>query len=384
MPGVLRIGWLLIGLALGLGAQQQQLDPGLTKALTAHKAGDMDTAVREYRAFLQTKPNSVEARTNLGAALARQGRFEEAVAEYKLALKLAPSNPGISLNLGLAYYKTGDLTAAAKELSALRALVGEQPQVTMLLADTYLQLGQNEKVIQLLKPVAEKQPDDLGIAYLLGSALAREKQIDEGQKYLDKILRNGDSAEARLLIGTAKIAAADFSGALGEFQKAAAINPKLPMLNAYLGQSLMATGDTAAASKAFVAELEQNPNDFNSNLNLAVIRKQDQLYVEAERHLARALRVRPGDLSVRYQQSTIMLAQGKAEPARLALESILKEAPKFTEAHVSLATVYYRLKRKADGDRERAIVQQLNAEAQTNQPKGDVGRGPEAATAKAQ
>ena len=203
------------------------------------------------------------------------------------------------------------------------------------------------------------------------------------QCYLDKILRNGDSAEARLLIGTAKIAAADFSGALGEFQKAAAINPKLPMLNAYLGQSLMATGDTAAASKAFLAELEQNPNDFNSNLNLAVIRKQDQLYVEAERHLARALRVRPGDLSVRYQQSTIMLAQGKAEPARLALESILKEAPKFTEAHVSLATVYYRLKRKVDGDRERAIVQQLNAEAQKNQPQGDVARGPEAA-AKAQ
>ena len=383
MPGVLRIGCWLIGLALGLAAQQQPLDPGLTKALTAHKAGDTDTAVREYRAFLQTKPNSVEARTNLGAALARQGRFDEAVAEYKLALKLAPSNPGISLNLGLAYYKTGDLTAAAKELSALRALVGEQPQVTMLLADTYLQLGQHDKVIQLLKPVAEKQPDDLGIAYLLGSALAREKQIDEGQKYLDKILRNGDSAEARLLIGTAKIAAADFSGALGEFQKAAAINPKLPMLNAYLGQSLMATGDTAAASKAFLAELEQNPNDFNSNLNLAVIRKQDQLYVEAERHLARALRVRPGDLSVRYQQSTIMLAQGKAEPARLALESILKEAPKFTEAHVSLATVYYRLKRKVDGDRERAIVQQLNAEAQKTQPQGDVARGPEAA-AKAQ
>ena len=149
MPVLLRIGWLLIGLALGLSAQQQQLDPGLTKALAAHKAGDIDTAVREYRAFLQTKPNSVEARTNLGAALARQGKFDEAVAEYKLALKLAPSNPGISLNLGLAYYKTGDLTAAAKELSALRALVGEQPQVTMLLADTYLQLGQNDKVIQI-------------------------------------------------------------------------------------------------------------------------------------------------------------------------------------------------------------------------------------------
>lgn len=356
---------------------QHQVDPGLTKALAAHKAGDMDAAIREYRAFLKTRPNSVEARSNLGAALARQGQFDAAVTEYKQALRLQPANPGISFNLGLAYYKTGDLTAAAKELSALRALVGDQPQVTLLLADTYLQLGQNGKVIQLLRPLADKPPDDLGVAYLLGSALARDKQIEEGQKYLDKILRNGESAEARLLMGTAKIAAADFAGALADFQKAAEINPKLPTLNSYLGQSLMATGDTAAASRAFLAELAQNPNDFASNLNLAVIRKQDQQYDEANRHLARALRLRPGDIGVRYQQATILLAQGKAEPARLELESIVKGAPKFTEAHVSLATVYYRLKRKADGDRERAIVQQLNAEAQLKQPKGDVARGPE-------
>lgn len=46
----------------------------------------------------------------------------------------------------------------------------------------------------------------------------------------------------------------------------------------------------------------------------------------------------------------------------------MKEAPNFTEAHVTLATVYYRLKRKAEGDRERAVVQKLTAEAQAKQP----------------
>jgi hypothetical protein len=42
----------------------------------------------------------------------------------------------------------------------------------------------------------------------------------------------------------------------------------------------------------------------------------------------------------------------------------VKNAPNFTEAHVSLATVYYREKRKVDGDRERAIVDRLTAERQ--------------------
>jgi hypothetical protein len=44
------------------------------------------------------------------------------------------------------------------------------------------------------------------------------------------------------------------------------------------------------------------------------------------------------------------------------LEAIVKEAPSFLEAHVALATAYYRLQRKVDGDRERAIVEKLNQE----------------------
>jgi tetratricopeptide (TPR) repeat protein len=351
-----------------------QIDPGMAKALEAHRAGRMDEAIREYRAFLKVKPSSMEARGNLGAALAAQGLFSEAITEYKAALKLAPSNPGISFNLALAYYKTGELQQAVRELSALRALVGEDPRLNLLLADSWLQLGENDRVIRLLSPVADRDPSDLGVAYVLGNALMRAGKVYEGQKQLDKILRKGDSAEARLLMGTAKVTASDFAGALAEFQKAVEMNPKVPTLQAAYGQALMATGDTAGAAKAFEAELAQNPNDFVSNLNLAVLRKQDQQYADAMKLLDRALRLRPGDLGVRYQQATILLAENKVEPARVALESILKEAPKFVEAHVSLATVYYRLKRKADGDKERAIVQQLNAEAQEKQPKGEVTR----------
>ena len=86
------------------------------------------------------------------------------------------------------------------------------------------------------------------------------------------------------------------------------------------------------------------------------------------------MKIRPGDLGVRYQVATIYLAQGRIEDARKELESCVKDASNFTEAHVSLATVYYRLKRKEDGDPGAAIVQKLNEEAQANQPKGEVIR----------
>lgn len=358
---------LIIGVFVMLA---QPLDPDLEKALKAHQSGDMETAVAQYRLYLKKKPNAYESRANLGAALAKLGFFEEAISEYKQALKLAPSNPGISFNLALAYYKTGELTSAARELSALRALVGEQPNVNLLLADTWLQLGENQRVIQILTPMADQSAEDLGVAYVLGMALLREKRVDEGQRYLDRILSKGESAESLLLLGTSKFSVGDFPNAQKDFQRAAELNPELPTVQSNLGQVLMATGDTAGAKKAFEAELKQNPNDFISNLQLGVIEKQDENFDQALARFARALRVKPGDIGVRYQQAAILLAQNKIEPARLELESIVKEADNFTEAHVSLATVYYRLKRKEDGDRERAIVQRLNAEAQAKQPKG--------------
>lgn len=50
------------------------------------------------------------------------------------------------------------------------------------------------------------------------------------------------------------------------------------------------------------------------------------------------------------------------------LEAVAKEFPDFVEARVLLASVYYRLNRKADGDREQAVVNKLNAEQQAKQP----------------
>ena len=55
------------------------------------------------------------------------------------------------------------------------------------------------------------------------------------------------------------------------------------------------------------------------------------------------------------------MARGENEAALAMLEPIVKESPTFIEAHVSLATVYYRLKRKDEGDREKATVAELTS-----------------------
>lgn len=343
-------------------------DALLRRAVELHQAGDITGAIREYRAYLQQAPKSVMARSNLGAALSKAGQYEDAIGEYTQALEVEPRNLPIRVNLALAYYKTSQISAAAEELTKV---VQQQPtnrQAVFLLADCDLRLGANKKVIELLSPLEKASPDDKALMYLLGTALIRDRQPERGQLLVYRILRDGESAEARLLLGTTKMNAQEFAEALVDLEKAAELNPQLPDVFSYYGLALLATGDMAAAAGAFRKELESNPNDFVSNLQLGVIFRQDQRYDEARSSFDRALRARPGDPGVRYQLATLELTIGNLEKACSALEQLTRETPQFVEAHVSLATVYYRLKRKAEGDRERATVLKLNAESQATQP----------------
>jgi tetratricopeptide (TPR) repeat protein len=350
------------------GAQSAQSPQELLKeAISLQQAGKLDDAIRDYRLLLDKYPDIPQLRSNLGTALAGEGRYTEAIAEYKRALA-GKSDPQVQLNLALAYYKTSELTEAITALEQVRKESPANTQALMLLADCHLRLGHNKDVIALLDSEKQDNLNDSALTYLLGTALVRDGQTARGQLVIDKILKNGDSAEARLLMGTTEYKAGDFSGALADLQKAVELNPKLPDVYSYYGLALLATGDQAGARTAFDHELQLNPNNFDANLRMGVLLRQDDDNEKASRFLHHALQIRPGDLGVRYQIAAMELSEGQIDPAIRDLEAILKEAPQFTEAHVSLATAYYRQKRKADGDRERAIVAKLNAARQANEP----------------
>ncbi|MGH9649447.1 MAG: tetratricopeptide repeat protein, partial [Terriglobales bacterium] len=78
--------------------------------------------------------------------------------------------------------------------------------------------------------------------------------------------------------------------------------------------------------------------------------------------LKRALVLRPGAVNARFQMGSLRLASGNWAEAQRMLEEVAKDAPDFADVHAALAKLYYRLKRKQDGDREQAIVQKLNVE----------------------
>jgi len=332
------------------------------RAVELQKQGKLEDAAAEYRRFLELAPASWEARSNLGVVYAQLGRFDDAVTQYRAALSLRPSAVAVRYNLAIALYKGVHFREAAAELEAVLKAKPDHPQAPLLLADCRLLLGEWKQVIAILDPLLERDPDDKAVLYMLGTALMRDRQYERGQRVLDRILRQGDSAEAHLVLALASREANDDIAAEKELRRALELDPSLPTANGTLGDVLVRMGEGAAAVAALERELELNPNHFDSHLLLGLLLRQESKTDEAMGHLRKALVLRPGDTGVRYQIALVEIATNNLEAARATLEALVGDEPRFTEAQVSLATVYYRLGRRADGQRHQAIVEQLKRE----------------------
>jgi tetratricopeptide (TPR) repeat protein len=357
---------------------QDDVERALARATELHQSGKLEEAIRAYQAILASHPNRADVRSNLGAAYSRLGRYEDAIGEYKKALAIDGSNQAIRFNLAMAYYKSGLFAEADGELTKFLAAtpdtLPERLNAVFVLADCQVRLGEYKKAIELLSPLADPDnPNSRAVAYLLGNALIGDGQLDKGQMLIDRVFHDEDSAEARLLMGSILLLMDDGPGAIKELERAIQLNPKLPALRAWYGRALMRMGDSEKAKAAYKSELADNPNDFDANLYLGILLRQDKEFEEAFGYLSRAAQLRPREQYPRYHLGAVLAALGKPKEALPLLEGVAKEYPDFAEARALLASVYYRLNRKEDGDRERAAVQKLNAEQQAKQAGSQKG-----------
>lgn len=367
------LGLLLLGAPLrARGQAPQDFDRLFGRALELQQAGDLLGAIDTYKAALAITPDRADALSNLGAAYVRLGQYDDGIRQYEAALKADAANTTFRMNLALAYYKSARPHEALLHLKRIVASAPDAKSAYLVLADCYLQTGQDQEVVALLKPRGAMFGDDLAYAFLLGTALLHTGDEVEGQTYVERVFGAGESAEAHLLMGLAHLGQHDYTAAKVELQRAVQLNSKVPTAHSLYGRTLLALGEQAQAEQAFHQELDLNVNDFEANLQLGNMRKSAQKFSEASLYLERATTIRPADLTARKLLASLRLQTGKVEEAAGMLEALAKEAPDLVEVHVQLATAYNRLGRKDEAQREKTIVDRLNAEAQAK-PRGGGG-----------
>jgi tetratricopeptide (TPR) repeat protein len=359
----------------GLAVSQDQAGQALKQAFELHQSGHYAEAIDKYKIFLKVHPEVAGVRSNLGAALAHEGRYTEAVSEYKQALEVQPSNLGIRLNLALAYYKMSELDQAVKEFESVYSLQPpddpERRRLVLLLSECYLRQGQDEKVIAMLDSLADTSQEDLTLEYLLGTALLHEGHEQRGAMMIERILRQGDSAEAHMLMAYTHMQANDKKGASEELDRALALNPNLPEARALQGRIAFLNSDLKGAEAAFRKALDLDPNSHDAQLWLGTLLRQQGSFEESQARLERALQLRPKDAPARYQFALLCSDRGDDKRAASLLEALIQDAPEYIEAHRSLSAIYFRLGRTEDGRKQRKIAEALDAAVQAQ----DLERG---------
>lgn len=348
-------------LASAAAAQSPNAEQLFRDAVAAQNRGDQATAISKYRQLLKIRPDVVEARANLGAALAGQGRFDEAIEQYRSALAKR-DNPGLRLNMALAYYKKGALPEAIAQLRALLTADPANLRAATLLADCYARAGQDEQIITLLAPLEASHSDDPGLEWMLGSALIRSGRREEGLARVEKVAKRSNNAEAYLLAGQTALKLDDFERARDEADAAFRLNPRLPGVLTLRGMALPYLGDNQGAITALRGALDSNPNDFDAHLHLGAVLHTERDLQGARQHLERALQLNPESNLARYEFARVERAEGKLDAAAADFEKVIRADPNWAQPHIELSAVYFRLNRQEDGEKEKAIFDRLSAE----------------------
>ena len=369
-PNHMRVGGMLLALVVtALSAQSQTADDMLKTAIAAQQQGDYQSAIQDYRKALQLRPDMVEAKVNLGAALSRTGQYDEAISMYESALPSLSFKAPVILNLGLAYYKKGDFANAHSQFEKVHALQPKNLRAVILLADTDLRLQKPAETVSLMKPFAAENAGDMDFQFIYGSALVSTGEKKDGAERLERVAKAGNRADAYLLAGITRLQANDFELARYDLDEALRLNPQFPNIYTLAGTARDKVGDQKAAEPAFREALKIDPDSFEANLYLGAILYKRRDTDEAKTYLDRALKLKPDDPLARYESAMLRSTAGQYQEAASLLEQLVKEDPNWLDPHVQLATLYYKLRRPEDGARERQIVDRITAEQQKRGPK---------------
>jgi tetratricopeptide (TPR) repeat protein len=344
------------------------IDSLLNAGIAAQKRQDYKTAIDDYRKVLAIQPKMAEARANLGAALSANGQFDAAIEADKLALDVVADKTAVRMNLGLAYYKKGDMANANTEFLAVHAARPSDARTSLLLGYTDIKLNKAADAVALLTPLEPGRESDMDFEYVLGDAMVESGKEEAGLPRLEKAAKATHSPDAWFVAATARMRRSEFREARADTDEALAIAPNFPGLYVLAGQARDGVGDQEGAAQLFETVLRTDPKNPTANLYLGTIRLKMRDLDGARPLLETALQLQPGHPFTRLQIAKLNSMTGKYEEAAATLEDLERNDPAWLDPHVELATIYYKLHRAQDGDREREVVKTLEAKEQKAGP----------------
>jgi tetratricopeptide (TPR) repeat protein len=164
--------------------------------------GDIDGAMKHYRAALGIVHNYADAHFGFGVALERSGRIDEAIGEYQLATEIKPEFVQAQNNLGVALAKRGRIDEAVVHYRKALEDESDYAEAHSNLAAALIKLGETAEAMQHFRAAVRLKPEYAQGHYNFGFALAKEGQLDRAIEQFQEALRiDPNYAAARQMLG---------------------------------------------------------------------------------------------------------------------------------------------------------------------------------------
>jgi tetratricopeptide (TPR) repeat protein len=269
------------------------------------QAGKVRDAVSEIEDRLKKDPKAVDARRVLARLYTRligdpqtnkinEEMLKRALEQYQRIVELDPKDLDSWLLLGRLYRVSQDSVESEKAFKKALELEPENQEAMTELAMVYSGIGDNQRAIQLLKQVAERNPSRRSLTTLAGA-------------YED--LR-------------------DFNSAAEVLRRALELEPDNLDLKRGLAQDLHYAGKLDDAIRTYTEIAQEDPKDIPSLLQISQIYRQKRDYGRAREALDRALKLDPEDPDVRYNQVALLDEEGKHDEALAAMKQLVESTEK--------------------------------------------------------
>ncbi len=304
---------------------------------TAIRNTDWTTRLTLWRDSVQKNPHNYRAHTNLGKALAENGRPDEATQHYRRALELNPRYLQALNNLGNMYARQG----RAREAIGLyrRALAVDEDYVEVLvnLGRTLAGQGDREEAERLLRRALEARPDFAEAHHNLAAVMEAGNRLDQAVAYYRRALElDPAQVQSHNNLGNLLVRQGKLAGATERYRRAIALAPHLAEAHGNLGRVLAMQGKPEQAIVSFRRALQLEPDgaDVHSNLGTALAglgRLQ-----EASAAFRRALELQPNLADAHNNLGNVLSFQGNPSEAIVHYRLALQHNPRLAEAENNL------------------------------------------------
>jgi tetratricopeptide (TPR) repeat protein len=305
-----------LGVALAKMGRVDEAIPQLEKALRidpssslthanlglALRGKDPARALEHMRRAVELKPDFMEARLNLGAALLDGGQDAEARAAFDGALAIDPRSAPAHFRLGSILLEHGRSDEAAAHFEEALRLDPKLASGRNSLGVARLREGRPDQAIPLFRDALRESPDNADAEANLGTALLRTGQDAEAETHLRAALAlKPENAAAHTSLGALLARRGNLQEALPHFAAAVEADPSQAEAQSNLGAAMLQLGKTDEALVHLRMAVERNPRhaDAQANLGVALLLKGDR--AGGLSHLEEALRIDPRHKNARAQ-----------------------------------------------------------------------------------